>query len=56
MYPMNALVDDQLKRLRSALDSESSRDWLDHHRNGHRFYFGRYTSRTPLAGEREAAR
>ncbi len=56
MYPMNALVDDQLKRLRSALDSESSRDWLDQHRNGHRFYFGRYTSRTPLAGGRDAAR
>lgn len=50
MYPMNALVDDQLKRLRSALDSDRARAWLDEHRGGHRFYFARYTSRTPLAG------
>ena len=50
LYPMNALVDDQLKRLRSALDSDRARRWLDDHRGGHRFYFGRYTSRTPLAG------
>jgi Lhr-like helicase len=50
LYPMNALVDDQLKRLRSALDSARARDWLDRNRGGHRFYFGRYTSRTPVAG------
>lgn len=56
LYPMNALVDDQLKRLRNALDSEQARTWLDHHRGGHRFYFGRYTSRTPVAGPRDARR
>jgi ATP-dependent helicase YprA (DUF1998 family) len=50
LYPMNALVEDQLQRLRHALDSKSARQWLDDYRGRHRFYFGRYTSRTPLAG------
>ncbi|WP_422733921.1 DEAD/DEAH box helicase [Micromonospora sp. WMMD558] len=50
MYPMNALVDDQLVRLRRALDSSPARAWLDSHRNGHRFYFGRYTGQTPVTG------
>jgi hypothetical protein len=56
LYPMNALVDDQLKRLRTALDSQAARRWLDEHRGGHRFYFGRYTSRTPVAGRRDRSR
>ena len=53
LYPMNALVEDQLLRLRQALDSERARTWLDQNRGGHRFYFGRYTGRTPLPGRRE---
>jgi Lhr-like helicase len=56
LYPMNALVEDQLQRLRQALDGEKARRWLDEHRGGHRFYFGRYTSRTPLAGPIERGR
>lgn len=52
LYPMNALVDDQLIRLRRALDNDSVRTWLDAHRNGHRFYFGRYTGATPVTGAR----
>lgn len=50
LYPMNALVDDQLMRLRKALDSDSVRYWLDTHRLGHRFYFGRFTGATPVTG------
>lgn len=50
LYPMNALVEDQLVRLRSALDSDGVRSWLDDHRDGHRFYFGRYTGQTPVGG------
>lgn len=50
LYPMNALVDDQLIRLRRALDSDAVRTWLDEHRGGHRFYFGRYTGSTPVTG------
>ncbi|MFI7543759.1 DEAD/DEAH box helicase [Actinoplanes sp. NPDC049599] len=50
LYPMNALVDDQLIRLRRALDSDGVRSWLDQHRRGHRFYFGRFTGSTPVTG------
>lgn len=50
LYPMNALVDDQLTRLRKALDSDPARAWLAAHRCGHRFYFGRYTGATPVTG------
>ena len=56
LYPMNALVEDQLQRLRQALDSTAARTWLNEHRGGHRFYFGRYTSRTPLAGPIDKSR
>lgn len=52
LYPMNALVDDQLMRMRRALDSDAVRTWLDTHRRGHRFYFGRYTGATPVTGFR----
>jgi ATP-dependent helicase YprA (DUF1998 family) len=51
LYPMNALVEDQLVRLRRALDSPAAREWLDRHRRGHRFYFGRYTGQTPVSGD-----
>jgi ATP-dependent helicase YprA (DUF1998 family) len=47
MYPMNALVEDQLVRLRRVLDADEQLAWLDTHRHGHRFYFGRYTGQTP---------
>lgn len=50
LYPLNALVEDQLIRLREALDSTPSLTWLDEHRQGNRFYFGRYTGRTPISG------
>jgi len=52
LYPLNALVEDQLIRLREALDSTLARTWLDTHRYGNRFYFGRYTGRTPIPGDR----
>lgn len=47
LYPMNALVEDQLARLRKLLDSDGAKQWLDKNRNGNRFYFGRYTGATP---------
>lgn len=55
LYPTNALVDDQLVRLRRALDSNEARKWLDENRCGHRFYFGKYTSSTPVLGVPEQA-
>jgi len=51
LYPMNALVEDQLVRLRRAFDSPEAQRWLDSNRGGHRFYFGRYTGATPVAGD-----
>jgi DEAD/DEAH box helicase domain-containing protein len=50
VYPMNALVEDQLTRLRRALDSPASRQWFAARRGGNRFYFGRFNSSTPIPG------
>lgn len=50
LYPLNALVEDQLRRLRGALDSDAAHRWMDTHRHGNRVTFGRYTGATPLAG------
>jgi ATP-dependent helicase YprA (DUF1998 family) len=50
LYPMNALVEDQLVRLRRSLDGPEVREWLRKNRPGHRFYFGRYTGQTPVSG------
>jgi len=50
LYPLNALVEDQLARLRTALDGPQARAWLQANRNGNLIYFGRYTGRTPVSG------
>lgn len=50
LYPMNALVEDQLVRLRRSLDSPAAHAWLDAHRGGNRLFFGRYTGLTPVPG------
>lgn len=50
LYPMNALVEDQLTRLRRALDSPSARDFFEQRRDGNRIYFGRYNGETPVPG------
>ncbi|MCL4851004.1 MAG: DEAD/DEAH box helicase, partial [Bryobacteraceae bacterium] len=55
LYPLNALVEDQLARLREALDSTAARAWLQTNRGGNLIYFGRYTGRTPVSGDRTAS-
>ena len=50
VYPMNALVEDQLTRLRLALDSDPVREFCEDHLNGHRIFFGRYNSSSPVSG------
>ncbi|TAK45287.1 MAG: DEAD/DEAH box helicase [Betaproteobacteria bacterium] len=55
LYPLNALVEDQLARLRDGLDGAGARAWLQTHRAGNRIYFGRYTGRTPVSGNRTSA-
>lgn len=51
LYPMNALVEDQMSRLRKALDSDDTRNWLDANTNGNAIFFGRYNGSSPIAGE-----
>ena len=58
LYPLNALAEDQMIRLRKALNSRredktGALDWLDTNRSGNRFYFGRYTGSTPVSGDRK---
>ncbi len=53
LFPMNALVEDQLVRLRQYLDSDAARAWFERHLGANRFYFGRYTGRTPVSGEKD---
>jgi hypothetical protein len=53
LYPMNALVEDQLSRLRDALDSDQAHAAYaanDHYFNGNRLTFARFNSETPIAG------
>lgn len=48
MYPMNALVEDQMARLRKALDSDDIREFMDSEigLKGNRIYFGSYNGST----------
>ncbi len=50
LYPMNALVEDQLTRLRRTLDSDEARSVMDASFAGNRVFFGRYTGATPVTG------
>lgn len=56
LYPMNALVEDQLVRLRKMLDSPEAKAVLDDRANGNRIFFGRYTSASPVPGYLEHPR
>lgn len=50
LYPMNALVEDQMTRLRKALDSGPARKWFQANARGNRIFLGRYNSSTPVPG------
>ena len=52
LYPLNALVEDQLRRLRECIDSDQAHQWLDLRRDKNRILFGRYTGLTPVPGPR----
>ncbi len=56
LYPMNALVEDQLARLRRTLDSPAAHAVMDARFRGNRIFFGRYTSATPVPGHLEHPR
>ena len=50
LYPLNALIEDQLGRIRRACDGPNGRAWLSAKRNGNHYWFGRYTGSTPVSG------
>ena len=47
LYPMNALVNDQMSRLRRVLSLNGSPDWQRQQLAGNMIHFGMYTSLTP---------
>ncbi len=55
LYPMNALVNDQLGRLRNLLGNEQVREWFAA-AGGRPVKFGRYTGRSLYPGRRTAER
>jgi Helicase conserved C-terminal domain/DEAD/DEAH box helicase len=56
LYPMNALVSDQMVRLRRALDSDPARSVMEDHFKGNRIFFGQYNRETPVPGYRQHPR
>lgn len=56
LYPMNALVEDQMVRLRKTLDSDDARAVMDQRFSGNRVFFGQYTSAVPVTGHEKHPR
>lgn len=50
LYPMNALVEDQMSRLRDSLDNDDVQGLLQQTLNGNKIFLGRYNSNTPVSG------
>lgn len=50
LYPMNALVEDQMSRLRDALDNDEVQSVLNSELKGNKIFLGRYNSNTPVSG------
>ncbi len=55
LYPMNALVNDQISRIRKIFGDERVAQVLEKNR-GRRVTFGSYTGRTPYPGKRSSAK
>lgn len=50
LYPMNALVEDQMVRLRRTLDSDEAHTVMDRRMAKNRIFYGQYTGGTPVTG------
>jgi DEAD/DEAH box helicase domain-containing protein len=50
LYPLNALAEDQMRRLRRSLSSDNAISWLSQNAHNQRITFGRYTGTTPFSG------
>ncbi len=58
LYPLNALAEDQMVRMRKSLDDvrpdgTGPKTWLEKYTGGNRLYFGRYTGKTPNSWQDE---
>ena len=53
LFPLNALIEDQVSRIRKACDGAAARAWFIEARTGQRFWFGRYNSVTPVSGPKD---
>ena len=54
MYPLNALVQDQIDGLRGILNSSEAENYYNTALNGDRIYFGQYSGTSPGRGKRKA--
>jgi len=52
LYPLNALAEDQMRRLRRGLSNASCINWLNNNIGKHRITFGRYTGITMMTGKK----
>ena len=50
LYPLNALIEDQLTRIRRACDNLEATQWRQQNRSNNQFWFGRYVGATPVSG------
>ena len=55
LYPLNALIEDQLGRIRRACDNEQARQWFSGPFAEHHFWFGRYNAVAPVSGTKESS-
>jgi len=55
LYPLNALAEDQMRRLRKGLNSIAALDYLTKRLNNQNITFGRYNGFTPISGKINAA-
>lgn len=51
LYPLNALIEDQLSRIRRSCNRLAVQEWLKEYRGDNSFWFGRYTGATPVSGK-----
>lgn len=56
LYPLNALAEDQMRRLRVSLGSEEALEWQNGQNISRNITFGRYTGSTPMSGDRKKNR
>ena len=54
LYPLNALIEDQLSRVRRACDNGRARQWFTGPIKGNHFWFGRYNAVAPVSGMEES--